>query len=262
MLRNKILYSVFLISVIAVSGCATSPVATAPQEQLEVASFNYDPPVTNPAGSAGMNIILVSPKYAQNFKYSGTEPYQSFARNMAADFEEVLTSRGYTVQGPYASYDEIVFSVKEKADLILATDIDIVQNDAGLTKRQERDFMSALIISTAGAQPVPFYKISGSIGLSGKVTFKAYEPQTKEKMWVKSVNIDTIQVPVSSNKAWRYDAVQTGGFYNDPGIHNPTLKALRKVYVNALEQAYTYLEPKELQQLRPQILRIKEGVRY
>lgn len=259
---KKLTFTALCAVAIFASGCATSPAGTSPQVPLDVASFNYDPPETKAPGSAGMNIILVSPQFAQTFRYSGREPYQSFGESMAADFEEILTARGYTVQGPYDSYDSIVFSVKERGDLILEINIDIKQNDSGLTKTQESDFMSALILSTAGATPTPYYKVKGTIGLSGRLTFKASEPQTREKMWVKNIDIKPQLVSVSSNKAWNYSAMQTGGFYDDPGIHNPILVSLREIYHDALTQAYTYLEPQELQTLRPQIQRIKQRVGY
>ncbi len=254
------LKNLLLSTLVFLAGCSTSP--SGPTEVLNIPSFHFDPEVVAPAGSAKLNIILVNPKYASTFKYSGAEPYRSFARSMGDDFEELLIARGYIVQGPYDSYDEIVFSVKENADLIIESDIDITANISGLKLRHAPKFnLLEIMVAPDGEAPL-YYNISGAIGLSGKVSIKAYEPMTQEKMWVKSVPIEGVRVPVASTIAWRNDYISKGAYYSDPGIHNPTLEALRGVYDNALSKAYIYLDPRELQMLKPEIKRIKDKVRF
>lgn len=239
---------------LAIAGCVTpAAVETVP---LKPASFDFTPPSTRAAGSAGMKIIIVSPSYAEDFAYSGLEPYESFGRSMANDFEEVLAARGYTVVGPYSSYDEIIFSEKESAELILLTDIEITQTNS-LDGRQHVSFADMMNKSA-----VPKYIFSGSIGLTGKITLKAREPQSGEQMWVKSLEIQPQQYSVTTQEAWPQSALGTGGLYSDAGVFNPSVDALQIVYADAMNKAFTYLDPRELRTLLPQIERIKKNVRH
>ena len=81
-------------------------------------------------------------------------------------------------------------------------------------------------------------------------------------MWVKSLEIEPQQYSVVTQDAWPQSALGTGVLYTDAGVFNPSVDALQAVYSDALNKAFTYLDPRELQTLRPQIERIKENVRH
>lgn len=246
-----------LLASLILGGCALPE--QAPKEPLKPASFDYTPPSTSGAGSAGMKIILVDPTYAAGFEGSGVEPYASFGRSMGDDFEEVLSARGYTVYGPYATYDEIVYSEKELADLVLLVDIDIDQSQ---NLRQTQHATLASLLGGANSTNGVLYKLAGIMGITGKLTIKAREPQSGEQMWVKSVEIAPQSYDVASQEAWSLAAIAAGQHYGDAGIFNPTVDTLQGVYNDSLAKAFTYLDPRELQQLRPQIDRIKKRIRY
>ncbi|MHA7838004.1 MAG: hypothetical protein ACX98W_11150 [bacterium] len=238
-----------------------------PPETLKPASFDYSPPSTADAGSAGMTIILVNPSYAEDFAASGVEPYQTFGKRLADDFEEILAARGFTVYGPYRTYDEIVYSEKETADLVMLVDIEMEQSNS--FKKSEKTDLASLILAAASSQssrsrqqPIKRYVLSGKMGLTGRFTMKAREPQSGEQMWVKSLEIEPKQYAVQSTRPWTDEAINGRQFYQDPGIFNPTVDSLQVVYQDAMGKAFTYLEARELQALRPQIERIKQRIRY
>ncbi|MEL7022280.1 MAG: hypothetical protein AAGL69_00960 [Pseudomonadota bacterium] len=254
---RKTTIGLVLFATLNIVGCALPE--QAPKEPLKPASFDYVPPATASAGNAGMKIILVNPSYASDFEGSGVEPYVSFGSSMANDFEEVLSARGYTVYGPYETYDEIVYSEKEIADLVLLIDIDMDQSHS-MERRQQATL--AGLLGGANNPNSTVYKLDGSMRITGKLTMKAREPQSGEQMWVKSVEIPPKQYNVTSQDAWSATAIASNQHYNDAGIFNPTVDTLQGVYNDSLAKAYTYLDPRELQQLRPQIDRIKKRIRY
>lgn len=251
---NRWLITAFLATV--ATGCMSTGSSMV---ERTVASFDYSPTSTSPAGSAGMKIILVNPSYADGFAQSGVQPYATFAESMGSDFEEVLIALGYTVFGPYKSYDEVVFSEKEVADLILLADIDLTQTST--LQQQQKLSLGSILIATGAPRDAQF-DVSGQMAISGKLTLKAQEPQSSESMWTKSLEIAPQSFDVSSTSAWTASDIASGNFLADPGVFNPTYDALSATYADVLRKSNTYLDPRELRQLRPQIERIKNRIRY
>ncbi len=42
---------------------------------------------------------------------------------MGVDFEELLIAKGYSIRGPFSSYDEVVFRDKQDSDLLMEVEI-------------------------------------------------------------------------------------------------------------------------------------------
>lgn len=250
---NSKLLAIGLASV-AVAGCNMQ---TRPNTvERKVASFDYSPSETRSPGAAGMTIILVNPNFADGFAQSGVEPFVSFADSMANDFQEILVSLGYTVLGPYRSLDEIVYSQKESAHLVLFTDIDLKQT-SDMAKSQA--YGIDIILGSPGS---PKFNLDGQMTVAGKLTLKAQEPKTSESLWLKSLEITATAYQAKSTQSWTEAQMRSGEYYGDPGIFNPTFDALTETYRDAMRKSNTYLDPREFQALLPEIRKLKRDKRY
>jgi len=238
------------------SACATTE--RVPQRIVTIRNvvFDYIPPAGAEPGAAEMIIILVNPQYAASFEDARSEPFVSFAKSMGNDFEETLTTRGYKVMGPYRSYDELVYSVKEEGDVILDVEIDLTIKLDEVTA--ERDYSWNAIIT--GEKRL---FLNGAVSIFGKLNMKAIEPLSSEKIWVKSIPINPVSFGIKTTTPLTEVELKRDPFpLSDPGVYNPLSLKLEVIYKEAMSKAYIYLEPKELQQLKPQIQKIKDRVRH
>lgn len=230
------------------TSCGTTQTTTV---QREVKNFDWTPPTNAPSKSSDLSVILLRPNYAKGFKDSNEPLFKKFAKNMGDDFEEMLIAKGYSLRGPYDSYDEIVFSDKSETDLMLAVTIDFNSEISnGALKKSASIGAAALGVSAYK------YYLNGQIYLGGKINLVIYESMTKEKLWVKSIKLSDKTVTVRTKK---HDNLN--GVSNDPGYLNPMTIALDEYYQQSLKTAWNQLEPQELRTLKKQVkeLRAKKG---
>ncbi len=125
--------SLSLVLVLALMGCATAPPQKAtPQAPL----FQWDPPERALPKSADVTFALVSPRYSQDEPWTKFWPFTDFSRNLGHDFEEMLTAKGYSFRGPFATYDEMTFPDKDGSDLVLQPSLDITLDVLNPTRRE------------------------------------------------------------------------------------------------------------------------------
>ena len=257
--RRMAVSAAMLGGALVLGGCATSPTTAAPVVSKIPATYDYEPAERSAPASAGTTVLLVSPQFAPDFQYASSEIYRQFAESMAEDFEEMLTARGFTVLGPFDTYDEVVFSAKDSADLLLSADLDIeYASDIQNVQTYQSPGVAAIMLGAQGQFGV---KPKGNAALSGKVTLQVMEPTTQEKLWVKSVPVPSVTYPVESTKSYPYGTLPST-YMKDAGFHNPTVKALQEIYGSTLDKSYAFLEPRELQLLKPQAQRIKSESRF
>lgn len=244
---KNIIFTVVFLSLLLTS-CGTTQTATV---QREVKNFDWTPPTSAPPKSSDLSIILLRPNYAEGFKDSNEPVFKKFAKNMGNDFEEMLVAKGYSLRGPYDSYDEIVFSDKSETDLMLAVTIDFNSELSNGALKKSISLGAAALGTTAYK-----YFLDGQIYLGGKINLTIYESMTKEKLWVKSIKLSDKTITVRTKK---HD--NATGIVNDPGYLNPISIALDEYYQQSLKTAWNQLEPQELIALKKQVkeLRAKKG---
>ncbi len=237
-----------MVTLLLLTSCGmTAPTTT----KREVKNFDWTPPTTASAKSADLSIILLNPSYVDGFEDSKEEIFKKFAKNMSADFEEALVAKGYSLRGPYDTYDEIVFSDKSETDLMLDVKIDFnYEFENGAFKKT-----ASLGAAMLGATAYKYY-INGDLYLGGKINLVIYESMTKEKLWVKSIKLSDKTVTMRTGK---HNSVKE--LIGDPGYLNPISVALDEYYQQALKTAWNHLDPRELNALKIQVreLRAKKG---
>ena len=136
MTTRRIFANVAVIFLLSLMGCITAKKITS---TLIIPDYDFSPPSSVASGSAGIKVGLIEPNYDGNFIYSNKSPFGQFRKSMGSDFEEILTSRGFTIKGPFEAYDLMTYSDKTECELGLDINIDlnIIETSGGdVYKRQ------------------------------------------------------------------------------------------------------------------------------
>ena len=198
-------------------GCA--PIE--PEPPRAIITFDYNPRAATP-GSADVTFAVVG---AQIETPVGL--FRDFARNMANDFGEILTARGFSVKGPFQEYDLMTYSDKEGSDLVLTAEVEFTSDLTQLSR-------------------TTLSRVEGPLTVSCHVNLVARESLTNNRLWTKSVAITPVRVEIASRKAYPNRAslhtllVNENQFYSDLG------RALKAQYTEIMNRIYGYLDPKEM----------------
>ena len=227
-------YSTLQFSIVAavciiIAGCA--PIE--PETPRAILTFDYNPREATP-GSADVTFAIVG---AQIDTPVGL--FRNFARNMANDFGEILTARGFSVKGPFKEYDLMTYSDKEGSDLVLTAEVEFTSD---LTQ------LSYTIFS----------RMEGSLTVSCHINLVARESITNNRLWTKSVAVTPLRVELVSRKTYPNGAslhtllVNENRFYADLG------GALKAQYTEIMNRIYGYLEPKEMAIVKQAAQKLRE----
>ena len=249
---KKQLFSIgiFAIAIFTYVASSSPKEAQAPAQAI---TFDYATTSSEKPGSAGMLIALVNPKYAESFDIRGSALFDRFRKSLAADVEELLVAKGFTLKGPYETQDEMIFDDKKGSDIMI-----LIEVSPDFTNAQGKWTEQFRISSTTPAS----YKYAGTCSLVGKINLTGIEPLTGEKIWVKSVLIPPVDnIVLQTQKAYTTNT-WSNLLYEDPGISNPIGVALQSSYKGILDKMATTFNPEELRSLKPQIKELKAKKGY
>ncbi|MBM3712172.1 MAG: hypothetical protein FJW56_01855 [Actinobacteria bacterium] len=247
--KNFASIQIISIFVLLCIGCGTSlKVAKTP---LVVPDFEFSPPSPQAPGSSGIKIGLLEPIYSGNFLFSNNAPFKQFRKSMGGDFEEILTSRGYFLKGPFESYDLMTYSDKNECDLGLDIEIDlnIKEISGGWDHIPLKNYGYGI---TSGG----YSQYSSTLNLSGKITISIIETFTRQKLIVKSVPVPQEDITVIAEAEYKYGS--TGLPLDDPGVHNPIANSLSSFYKTTMKRGWDMLANEELEHVRRQVPEIRE----
>lgn len=199
--------------------------------------FDYTAP--SKAEKAGITLALVKPKFAKTFEYSSVSPFSEFAQNMGTDYEELLTSKGYSLRGPFLSRDEMVFNDKDQSNLVIEPSIEVTVNTSNLKSQSVSSFKN---------QSGTAYRAAGQITLTGQFSFVLLSPKRNEKVWVKTLPLENKTIMLNSKTNFDAPPSFADLMREDIGVYNEVAKALESYYPATLDLGWRFLEPAELQQ--------------
>ncbi|HET7437106.1 MAG TPA: hypothetical protein VFN10_20515 [Thermoanaerobaculia bacterium] len=230
------------------SSCATTGV------QRYTPSFDYTPSKEVKPAAANITFGVVNASYPEPIPL-----FQQFGQNMSQDFFEILTARGYTVRGPFRTYDDITFPDKKGSDLILMPELQI-RGDASRIK-WEQGFGAALLGAMVGSNAG--YSAKGDIVFSGRVNLVLAESLSREKMWTKSIDIPPLTVHIEETKLYPQPGVPLHDLLeNEDVLYNDVAKALEAQYKTILDRSYQYLDPEEISIVKKQSQEIRNKKVY
>lgn len=228
-------------------------IGSATQKEAPKKTFNFDyaPPKTSELGSANFKIALIQPSYAKSFgAANNTELFKRFREAMGKDIEELLIAKGFTLMGPYESIDEMIFEDKKKTDISLFIEVapTFTLNDGGW--------------KTSVLKTGTYYTFKGTTSMSGKINLTGIEPLSNEKIWVKSVEIPTVENIQITTGTTGYSVGDFSNILKSSGVYNPIGDALMEVYGGVLGKVERYIEPSEFNTLRNQVKELKSKKGY
>lgn len=222
-------------------------------QEKKTFSFDHYPKESAAPGSAKMLLAFVKPYYANDFTSGNGELFRSFRDAIGNDAEELIIAKGFTMKGPYETFDEMVFEDKKQTDMAIQIEI------APRFTSQEGSWKAGGAVLGYGAVS---YTYSGKVSLVGKININGMEPLTGQKIWAKSVSIPNIEnIPIKTSG--RYNRPIDGAeLINDPGVYNEVGKALMTQYKGIMEKIEAHFTAEEFNSLKGQIKELKAKKGY
>ncbi len=232
-----------LAALALLSGCVTA-VSQKAAPPSYTPNFHFAPPASSTT-DAQVTIALINPNFASQTVAS--EIFPEFSSNMASDFQQLISARGYKFKGPYRSYDMMVYGDKQVSDLLMTASIDMPATIS--------DISVTTIVNILGG-PRQYQIKTAHVRLSGNVALAITEPLTQMKLWVKEVPVPTTEFEFQGQTKYS----EPPGPVNaaEPDLRSKLGRALEQTYRNVMQASWDYLDPQEMRALKAQAQEIRK----
>ncbi len=207
--------------------------------------FDYTPKKTS-VGSTDITFAIVNTHFE-----TPVSMFKDFAENMTKDFQEIFTSNGYRIKGPFKNHDEMTYSDKEGSDLVLMANVDF-NPDFSQLKWTEVE------VKFESQEEEKYYKASGLITINCAINLLLYESLTKELLWTKQIAITPLVVPLLSHEKYASKANLEGQLKEDNQLHADLGKALQSQYNEIMGKIEVYLDPREMEIIAKQAQKLRK----
>lgn len=176
--------------------------------------------------------------------------YTDFLNSFNKNFYEMLINKGMNTLGPFANYDEMTYPEKKNSDLSVMPEFNIILSHKIKSFKQIN-------------RNTYIYTYEFSIG--GTVDLTIIEPLSKEKMWVKKIELGDMKRIVTTPKIYRRgDQIYlTAESLNDVTaiINNTYVDLFTEFFNNSYTTFSKYFNSEEMTVLKKQSqeLRIKKN---
>ena len=239
----------FILLALVLHGCGTSKFVSNDKTLRVLPSFSFTPKSNASPGSLDMSIAIVQPVFVSKDAEFLVSPFPEMAITMGNDFEEMLTSKGFTVKGPFASRDNMVYTEKKTTDFIIQIEIDLrIGSDCKAI--YHANFNPLLIL--LGGSSNSFYTMEGNITLGGNLIITALSPQYGEKIWKKQISLSNITFNYVGNIKWTGEPTTAEQLMKDNRFYNSFVAMLEKFYITALDVVWSQIDPAEMKLITKQ----------
>lgn len=231
-LKLKIVLSVFAVAIM--TGCVPRQISPPIAD-----NFVFTPPSSVTSSKSGMSIAILKPVTSGSFFVSEAPSNAStkiimtrMLDAMQTDIEKVIIARGFTTAGSYPTIDEMTYSQKELSALILRPTINI-----------------DMVVDRSQAT------------VSGNVVLELLEPMSREKVWVKHLELAPF---TNNNVRFEHSLIQTAqGLQSVKMISkNSVTELLNAFYQPAMQKIWSQLETREIQNLKTDTDKLKGRTQY
>lgn len=188
-----------------------------------------------------MDIAVVKPAYGKHFFATDVTLFDTSVavinRMLDAtqvDVQKMLVAKGFTVAGAYDSVDEMTFQQKQRASLVLIPSFSVD-------------------LTVTGANSV-FSPHTGTV--SGSVLLEMREPMSREKVWIKRLDLPPTTATVTM------DAARINNAYVPVITTNSLTALLNEFYPVVMQKIWDHLDPVELQSLKRDADKLKNTTQY
>lgn len=247
-------FSLALCLVALCMACGSTKQATTTQTK-QLPHFDYSVKSVEKPASAGITIALIDPTFPERQRNlmsptSGTlmSPFGDMAKAMRNDFEELLTSKGFTILGPYRSIGDMVYNQMQQTDLILTIEIDLTQTGQQQYKQKRKvDWGAALNGATDAGIYSYTYTGSGSFGGYLNLTILS---RRQVKLWKKNILLQNVPYQYTGSIVWKSPNVNMwDNIREDAAVYNAIITPLERMYTETLRLVESQIEVEELKGL-------------
>jgi len=240
----KTLKSIVILSLLLTTGCGTTK-QVAPSKYNP--QFTYTPEERVQVSENSLTVAIIDPVFSNGEDNALVEPYKSFVRNMADDFEEVLNANGFKIKGPFKTRDEMVYGDKLNSDFAIEIEVEILSETGDFGKRS-LSFKDGLLYKNA-------YRLGGTFYHKGRIILSATDPIDGEKFWKKTIDLDRKAVVTDGNLKFTgpVSGLRDEVILQDTGIYNPVAKVMEAYYAEAMSSLSRQIDPREMEQVSKQI---------
>ena len=202
------------------------------------------------SGNNATQATLTSDDLAPSFK--------TFKTKMLREFERIAIAKGLTVKAAYESLDVVTYDDKKSLQFVVVPEVKIDLD--GVT-------------NCAGSNPF-FFIVSGSYSCTRDMTFgrtfsvSLLEPQSREKLYVKNLNLDSVRTTCQASAEWRSGTEGKAAYLLVQNALKTACQAavnreIDNLYSEAVKAFVAYLPTgEEAQHLKAQAMEIKSKKVY
>lgn len=212
--------------------------------------FDFTPQERANPRSADITIALINPVFSNTDSSRYAPPYSTFIENMADDFEEMLIAKGFTIRGPFASRDEMVYGDKKDSDIALEISVSLKDEGAIEIRQGSKTNWGAII--NPDAKDFVYYKVGGTFYHSGSLIIEATDPFNGEKFWKKTVSLPRKEINTQGYTTFSQKP-KYSEILNDVGVYNPVARALEEYYKEAIQTAWRHIDTEEMKLVKKEI---------
>jgi len=185
-----------------------------PRPLPEEPSFKFtgfEIPERMPAGSVPLTIVVVEPYYAERetgklaYKYS--KALKVFSARVGTSYDELFVAKGLTTRGPYSTLDFIPYPDKKGSNLTFTQTMYIAVGDVKPNIKKG----AATYVTKDGNIPAQVH--TGILAIEGWIALEMRESLSAEKMWIKKLDLGTVEYEYQRAYKMAYTEVPSGSPY-------------------------------------------------
>ena len=225
-------------------------------------------PETKPPVLVQFTVAVIQPALKDPIPPFYSRVVKSFSSSIGSGLDQIIVAKGMTTKGPYTSLDELPYPDKKNSNLTLTETVfiqTVEQNEKGIQDIYYTDNQGQKVLCAVK---------SGKLSVDVWLAFEMREPLSNEKMWIKRLDLGTLEknYQVGVQKYW--DQPQS----SDPWAPNPgqwrygdemfntktdaLAGVLNEVYPKIMNSAWIYLNTEELVKLGEKVKEIRDLKRY
>jgi hypothetical protein len=180
-MKRKYLIALAFISLFFSSVGFAAGTSSQQEVTVHVANFNYTPDTQAVPGSAGVTLAVgnLSFKTGTKLLWFASPQFKNFDKAVKGDLTKLFAAKGFSVRGPFDSYDLMPYPDKKATDLYMAATIEL------LVGGDQYAYSGQSIYSLKDIKTE----------VTGKISLELREAVTRELMWAKSIDIKPFEFP-------------------------------------------------------------------
>jgi len=231
--------------------------AVAQENDKYVANFDYTPPLEESLDSSDVTFTVANTFYKTNssiFWFSSPQ-FANFSKAIQEDLTKILKAKGFSIRGPYESYDLIPFQDKKAVDLLLLPTVELTVALKDHKEKAENMW-----------QPAADQVQTGNAEIGGKIIMEMKEIATQELMWVKTIPFKNFTFPyfvkVKFKEYERIKKAGSRGLYSYDPIFNGMAKGMEEQYPGIMGTIDSLIDPEEIEIIKKQCQELKSKKGY